>query len=421
MNDLIVKGGLVIDTEPSPTVLGRVDVLISGGRIAALGPDLPHSPETEVIDATGRIVLPGFVDTHRHTWQAGIRMVLPDGTLPDYLSRVLGELAPAHTPEDIHTAQLAGALECLDAGITTVVDWSHIQFTPGHTDAALAALEESGVRAVFGYAYGGDGGPAGMTAEARRVREHVAASPAPLTMALAAFGPEIAGEEQALAEWRLARDLDLPVTVHMGAMPGLTFLDENGLLDVPTMYVHPNHFTDEGARLIADTGGSASLTPAIEAAMNLGHPATGRLRAAGVPSGLGADTVTAGPGDTFSLMRAAYLLERSRPTAGAPFTARDALHMATLEGARTAGLADVTGSLRPGKHADLILLRADTPAMAAAHDPIAAVVLSADTSTVDTVLVGGRIRKRDGRLVDHDLPALLTRLSETAHRVTTPA
>ncbi|GAA4082575.1 amidohydrolase family protein [Actinomadura miaoliensis] len=427
MNNLLVRNGLVIDTEPQPTVVGTADVLVEGGRVAGVGPGLPAPADAQVIDATGMIVLPGFVDSHRHTWQPAIRAILPDATLGDYLERILGRYAPRHRPEDVYTGVLAGALECLDAGITTLVDWSNIQFTPEHTDANVAALRASGIRAVFGYCYGGDGGFDGMAAEGRRVRtQHFDDSgPGLLTMAIAALGPDLGGAERALHEWRLARDLDLPVTVHMGGLDteaaarGLAFLRENALLDHPATHVHGTYYTDEHFKVIAGGGGTVSVAPTSEAALGMGYPPTGRARAAGVPTSLSADTVTSGPGDMFSLMRAAYLLERARPGgAGMGFTTRDALRTATIEGAEAVGLADVTGSLRPGKQADIVLLRTDLLGTAmAGNDPIAAVVLSGDTRCVDTVIVGGRVVKRDGRLLHHDVAGLLESLAASARHV----
>lgn len=419
---LLIQGGVVIDTDPAPAVIGRADLLVEDGRIAAVGTGLAAAPGTEVLDATDRIVLPGFVDTHRHTWQAGIRAIAPDTTFAAYLERILGELAPRYRPEDVHAGNLAGALECLDAGITTLVDWSHIQLTPAHTDSAVEALRQSGIRAVFAYCYGGAGGPEGLAAEGRRVHaEHFTGAGGLISMAVGALGPEIAGEEYALHEWRLARDLDLPITVHMGghgaesAARGLEFLQAGGLLGPRTSYVHANCYTDEALKRLAGSGGVVSVSPLIEAELGFGRPITGRARAAGAPAGFGADTVTSGPGDMFSLMRLAYAMERARPDgAGMDYTTRDALRMATIEGAEVAGLGDVTGSLRPGKQADLVLLRADALGMAPAHDPIGAVVLSADTSTVDTVLVGGRVVKRDGRLLHHDVSSLVRTLARSA-------
>lgn len=422
--ETVIRNGVVVDTEPQPVVLGTVDVRIRDGRIAEVGPRLRGAPDAEEIDASGRIVLPGFVDAHRHTWQAGIRAIDPDMTMAGYLQRVLGELAPAHGPEEVYAGTLAGALECLDAGVTTLVDWANAQFTGAHTDAGVRALRDSGIRARFGYCHAG--APEDLLPHGRAVFETHFGAPGLVGMVVAALGPEIAGPEHALAEWRLARELGLPVTAHLGgygpegATAGLAFLRHHGLLATPTTFVHANHYDDDQLKLIADSGGGVSVSPVDEMTLGIGYPVTGRALAAGVPTSLSADTVTCAPGDMFSQMRAAFTLERGRP-GGAGFTTRDALRLATVDGARVAGLADVTGSLRPGKQADLVLLRTDTLGMAAAHDPIGAVVLNADTSAVDTVLVAGRVVKRDGRLLRHDLPDVLAALAASAREVTARA
>ncbi len=405
---LLLRGGTAVDTDPVSAT--RADVLVDGGRIAAVGPGL-DAAGAEVVDATGMLVLPGFVDTHRHTWQAGIRATGADISFAGYLDHVLGRLAPRYGPDDVYAGTLAGALDCLDAGITTLVDWSHIQHTPDHTAAAVEALRHSGIRAVFGYC--------SPRPDAKVLAEHMGHDL--VTTAIAPMGPEIVDETTALAEWRLAQELDLPVTVHMGghgaesAERGLDFLTRHGLLGPRTSYVHGNHYTDDALRRIAASGGALSVSPLVEVELGLGVPVTGRALAAGAPIGLGADTVVSGPGDMFSLMRAAYALERGRPNT--EFTTRDALRAATVDGARTAGLGDLVGTLGVGRQADLVLLRTDLPGVAPVHDPAGAVVLCADTRAVDTVIVAGRVVKRDGRLRHHDVAAVLSSLAESADRL----
>jgi cytosine/adenosine deaminase-related metal-dependent hydrolase len=210
----------------------------------------------------------------------------------------------------------------------------------------------------------------------------------------------------------VARELDLPVTVHMGgngtesAERGLEFLKRHGLFGPRTMYVHGNHFTDDALRRIADSGGTISASPVVEVALGFGTPITGRALAAGVPTGLGADTVVSGPGDMFSLMRATH---------GHELSTRDALRAATVDGARVAGL-DV-GTLGVGRPADLVLLRTDLLGMAPATDPIGTIVLSADTRAVDTVLVAGQVVKRHGTLTRHTVSAVLATLAESTARI----
>ncbi|MFL6142616.1 MAG: amidohydrolase family protein [Labedaea sp.] len=404
---LLIRGGDVIDTEPEPVLHRGADVLVDGGVIVAVGPRL-DAAGAQVIDAGRRIVLPGFVDTHRHTWQAVLRTAAVDDDLGSYLQRVLFGFGPRMRVPDVRVANLAGALECLDSGITTVQDFSHIQYTPAHTDAVLAALRESGIRAVFGYGYPVQDDAGRDLDEVRRVREQLGKDDANglLTMALSPVGPAYAPMDEVEQDWRLADELGLPIVIHIGSGPArerpIEALAQRDLLRANTLYVHGNSLPDQELAMIAESGAAMSITPAVEAQMGHGAPMINRLRAAGITTGLGVDVVTTVAGDMFSLMRAALLT--SQLAGGPRLRAADALRLATLDGARALGLADRIGSLRPGKQADLVLLDADAVNLAGTHDPIGAVVTAAHPGNVHTVLVAGRVVKRDGRLV-HPFPA----------------
>ncbi|WP_327155704.1 amidohydrolase family protein [Streptomyces tubercidicus] len=425
---LLLRGGLVIDTAPHPVVHPHTDVLIEEGRIAAVGRGLPGDETDtglEVIDARGLIVLPGFVDTHRHLWQAVLRSAAVDESLDSYLGRILGDLSGRFTPADVYTGNLLGALECLDSGVTTVQDFSHVQYTPEHSAAAIEALEEAGIRAVFGYGYPVFDDTARRADWVREVRtRYFPSRDALLTMALAPVGPSFAPPETVREDWLLARELGLPIAVHVTAGPvamrPITALQEQGLLTAGTLYVHGNSLPDSELRLIAESGGAVAITPAIEASMRFGAPMAGRLRRAGIPTGLGADAVTSAPGDMFSQMRAALMSSHfdgdgngDGEAGTATVKAADVLRMATAEGAEALGLGGEIGSLGIGKRADLVLLRTDALNLApVAHDPIGAVVTAAHPGNIDTVLVDGRAVKREGRLVYGELGSVL----DTAHR-----
>jgi 5-methylthioadenosine/S-adenosylhomocysteine deaminase len=146
-NRLLLRGGHVLTMDPALGDLPKGDVLIDGDAIATVAPQI--DADAEVLDASGKIVIPGFVDTHRHTWEAAIRGCAPNATLDDYFVEVLDTFAPVYRPEDVYASNLAGALECLNAGITTLVDWSHINNTPEHPDAAIRGLQEAGIRAQY--------------------------------------------------------------------------------------------------------------------------------------------------------------------------------------------------------------------------------------------------------------------------------
>ncbi|WP_405650218.1 amidohydrolase family protein [Streptomyces sp. NBC_00019] len=417
----LLRAGHVISMDPDIGDLPRGDVLIEDGKIAAVRPEI--SADAEVLDMTGRIVIPGFVDTHRHTWEASIRGVAPDATLDDYFVDILDTFAPLYTPEDVYAANLAGALECLNAGITTLVDWSHINNTPEHPDAAIRALAETGIRAQYAYGsantsladYWFESKIAIPGDDVRRIRaKYFASDDSLLTMGLATRGPGFCVNDVVTAEWGLARELDIPITVHvgMGRLAGrfgmVKQLHDLGLLGPDTTYIHCCYFSEEEWRMVADSGGTVSVAPQVETQMGHGWPPVMKAIEHGLRPSLSIDVVTTVPGDMFTQIRAAFGAERARvnaecwqadvPVPETMLTARRMLEIATLNGAHVAGLEDRTGSLTPGKRADVVAIDATALNVAPVHDAAAAVTLSADVSNVDTVLVDGVIRKRDGKL-----------------------
>jgi 5-methylthioadenosine/S-adenosylhomocysteine deaminase len=419
---ILVKNGYVITVDRQLGDIAGGDVLIEGDTIVDVGSDL--SADAEVIDATGNIVIPGFVDSHRHTWETAIRNCAPNATLDDYFVEVLDSFAPLYRPEDVYASNLAGALECINAGITTLLDWSHINNTPDHPDAAVRGLQESGIRAVYAYGsantslagYWFNSSISIPSDDVGRVRStYFSSDEGLMTMALATRGPGFCQEDVVREEWGMARELGLPITIHiaMGKLAGkwsmLKQLDDLGLLGADTTYIHSCYLTDEEWELVAKSRGTISIAPQVEMQMGHGWPPVTKARSYGLRPSLSIDVVTTVPGDMFTEMRCAFAAERWRsndsvwksedPLPEEALTARDMLTMATLDGAHVVGLESRTGSLTPGKQADVVMIDGHAPAVAPVTDPVGAVVLSADTSNVDTVIVGGQIRKRDGRLL----------------------
>lgn len=419
---LLITGGHVVPVDPTVEGGPDVDVLVEDGRIVAVERDLA-GVDAEIVDAAGTIVLPGFVDTHRHTWETVLRGMLPACTLDEYLAHLAGVVGPAFEPADVYAGNLLGSLEALNAGITTMVDWSHANNTPDHADEGIRALREAGIRAM--YAHGtparGDwwvGSTHGHPDDARRVRgQYFSSDDGLLTFALALRGPGVTSPEVVAHDWRLARDLAARISVHVGMRitgvhtSAVAELHEAGLLGPDTTYIHASTSTDEELALIAESGGTLSIAPYVEMLMGHGHPPTGRSLDHGIAPSLSIDVATSVPGDMFTQMRTVLVEDRIRTfdedTPDVPFAPRlthsDVLRMATTNGAAASGLDHRVGTLTPGKAADLVLLRADAINTIPVVDPIATIVTSADTSNVDTVLVGGEIRKRHGRLVGVDL------------------
>lgn len=432
----LVRGGRVLTMDEHGTELPVGDVLLADGVITEVGPELAVPPGTEVLDASGSLVLPGFVDTHRHTWQTPLRHLGAQWSLADYLRYLLGDMGARFRPEDVYAGTLLGALGALDAGITTLVDWAHVQNTPAHSDASVAALRDAGIRAVFGHGWSlaGDwlGTPAPHPADIRRVRTELLSDDGALvTLAMAAQGPDFVGIEHTVTDFALARELGIPITAHVAGgradsnRRGIAVLDETGLLGPDLTLVHVNGAPEQDLRRLADRGGHVSISPQIELTMpGLGAGvAVRRMLAAGLRPSLSVDSETAAAPDMFTQMRfalAAHRADTPDPEPGSgdrALPAAEVLRMATEYGARAAGLAGRVGSLVPGRAADVVLLRTDSAGLAPVASAADAVVLAGHPGLVDTVLVGGRVVKRAGRLVA-DLGRARELAAETAARVT---
>src|SRR5215213_1902840 len=439
MSKTLLKGGTVISMDPEVGDLEVADVLVEDGKISAIQQSL--DADAEVVDCTGKILIPGFIDSHRHTWEAAIRGCAPNATLDDYFVEVLDTFAPLYQPDDVYASNLAGSLECLNAGITTLVDWSHINNTPEHPDAAIKALQETGIRSQYAYGsantslekYWYFSAEAIPDDDVKRVRStYFSSDDGLLTMGLATRGPAFTQDQVVQSEWALARELGIPLTVHvgMGRLAGryamVEQLDRLGLLGPDITFIHCCYFSEHEWQRVADTGGTISIAAQVELQMGHGWPPVNKSIQFGLRPSLSIDVVTTVPGDMFTQMRAAFGAERARVNAVAweanvtvpetMLTARQVLETATINGAYVAGLEDRTGSLTPGKRADIVVLDATAINMTPIHDPVAAVVLMADVSNVEHVLVDGEFRKRDFRLTG-DLAKAQTEVQNSRDRL----
>jgi 5-methylthioadenosine/S-adenosylhomocysteine deaminase len=432
---LLIKDGCVLTLDERVGDLPRADVLIVGGRIEAVGVDLDVG-DCEVIDAGAMIVMPGFVDTHRHTWQTALRGICADWTLLDYFRGIRLHISTAITPDDMYAGNYVGALEALEAGVTTLLDFSHCTNTPAHADEAVRGLRDAGVRGVF--AYGLYPVPLAdpffrsheeRVEDARRVRSEHFSAAGPLRMGIALTELGLVPFDATVDEVALARELDVLVTAHIGTVRDpswpreVEILHAAGLLDANQVHVHCNACSQRELELVAQSGASISVTPETELQMGMGFPITGRALAAGLDFGFGCDIVSLGSGDLFNQMRLGLQAQRALeneerlqhgelPTE-LSLTARDALRIATIGGARAMGLDSEVGTLAPGKRADVILLSTESLRFAPWNDPVSAVVLHANAADVATVVVGGQVVKRDGRLVG-DASARARRLARSS-------
>src|SRR4030088_216898 len=399
MTKLLLKSGIVVTQDPKLGVLPPGDVVVEDGRIAAVARNLKADAET--IDCAGHFVLPGLINAHMHTWQTALRSVAANWTLLEYFRHVHAGLATVFVPEDIHIATLAGALNQLDHGVTTLVDWAHNNPTPAHTDAGIAGLKESGIRAAF---FHGSPKPDPKPGEPhfsevphpRREVERLLAGPLAdrnglVTLGLAILGPHYSTLDVSMHDFRLAREFNLIASMHQGGGPpktpgGWEKLIEAGVVGAGVNIVHGNDLPDDLLQRLVDLGVSFSVTPENEMIQGHGFPITGRLLKRGTRPSIGVDLESILPGDLFSAARVALSMQRaldnaeSRQSHGTiPATTtiptREALRWVTTEGARMLGRDHRAGSPAPGKLADLVVINADDLNLFPVHDPVSTVVM----------------------------------------------
>ena len=380
---VLIKGGTVLSLDRAVGNTVGADVLIEDGIIAEVGPSL-RARSADVVDASDTIVMPGFVDAHRQLWRSLFRNL--DDTSGVDVSRHF-------TADDLYAATLVGLLQALEAGITTVVDWCAISDDVTLVEAAMSAHADAGVRTVL-----------------------VASTVGPMRatdVTLACASPDLV--EGALHDvttrWARAREAGQRIHARAGISEAsrgeVAELGHRGLLGADVTLSHCHHLSDADLDAIAASSTAVALTPASDMAGGSGLPQLQQLIDRGVRPGLGIGDERLSPGDIFAQMRAVISVQHATSfdrklagKGGVPnlLGTRDVIRYATVEGARAAGLSSITGSLSPGKRADVIVLRTDRPNIAPVNDPIGAVVWGMDTSNVDWVFVGGRALLEHGQL-----------------------
>ncbi|ACO80130.1 metal dependent hydrolase [Azotobacter vinelandii CA] len=416
---LLVHGGYVMTMDPTLGDIDGGEVLIRDGRIVAVGRGL-DAGDAHRIDARGQVVLPGFVDTHSHLYVTTMRGQFRnrDGQFFPVSSR----LAAAMTPEDTRTAMQLGALELLQGGITTTADFFDNILTPAHGEAGVQALEASGIRAVMYY-----GGPDKTTrhpidlAQLRALAER-RGKDARVRIGLAWRLPRDRGDADNWAmrqrEYDTARGLGLPIQVHVSGEPAPMFeaLIQRDYLFPGLTVVHATDAGQERLQALERAGGGLALTPPSEQRVGYGLTRLDHF-ATVTRQGLGIDgNSLAGSADMFATLRLAALTWSGGARDERAPAPRALLELATRRGAEAVGLGDEVGTLAPGKRADLQVI--DPAALNlggfGGGDPAALLVYSARPDNVRTVLVDGRLVKRDGQPVGVDAADLLERARRSA-------
>jgi cytosine/adenosine deaminase-related metal-dependent hydrolase len=453
----VIRGGSVMSLDPKVGDFAQADVLVEGKKILAVGPNL-HAGGAAEIDATGRIVMPGFIDTHHHQFETVLRSFLADGLLLpgtpggdiDYYHYILLTFAPVYRPQDVYINELFSGLSQLDDGVTTVHDISQIHHSPAHSDAAVQGLIDAGRRAAFGYFESAGGVPGNQyPTDAVRIKKQWFSSTDQLVTMIMGGEVYLPHYEKA---WIIGRQLGLQVAAHIlspfGIRPTLDLLaqgrgGDSGTLGLgpDNLFVHMTGMSDMAWRRVKDVGAQVSLAVPIEMNMRHGMPPILKMESLKMEPSLSVDVECTLTADFFTQMRSCMNLQRALvnqmildpgfatddwwppqpPDVPNPLTTRDVLRYGTINGAKALRLDGKTGSLTPGKEADIIILDATRINVAPLNQAPGAVVSLMDRTNVETVIVAGKVRKWKGQLLDVDLPHLRQELEASRDYIFTAA
>ena len=418
---ILLKGGTVISMDPKVGDLVQGDVLIEGTKIAAIAPTL-DAAGAQVIDAHDTIILPGFVDCHRHSWEAPLRRINPNSpTLADYTNATHLSFAKAYRPQDHYAANYLTAIGCIDAGITCVIDNSHNSRSADHSDAAVEALIHSGVRAVHasGPPNAGEWAHQWPQDLERLQKKYFSSTDQLVTLRM------FSGVSR--DNWALARKLGLRITTEFQGPQAAALLDplaQDKLVGSDNTFNHCGALPEKTWQIFVDTGANINVCPRSDAQYALGEGLCALQTAwnHGIKPGFSVDNETSYSTDMFMEMRVAFYLQRAiaqnrrfsgDPNPPKPLMVRDVLFCATIGGAHCAGLDDKIGSLAPGKEADLIVIRADDINLYPSNNAVGTVVQAAERSNIDTVIIGGRLRKYRGNVVGLDMRRMKAMVDES--------
>ena len=409
----VFRNGIVLTMDKQKTVINEGDVYVKGDTIVSVGSNLDVPAGTTEIDAKGGIIMPGMVDTHRHMWQTAMRAYGADWTLTQYFVWYYLQYGKLFRPEDMAAGNMLSALEAVEAGVTTTVDWSHGLRTNDHAEAAIEALENAPGRFVF--AYGNiHGGPWEWSTSAEFKNFMSSRSANDMMGYQMAFDVTGDPEFPEKPAFEVANELGLNVTTHAGVWgatsdASINLMYDNGFMKPGTVYVHATTLSDESYQKIAATGGSVSVSTESEQSCGQGYPPTWKLRQHGIDVSMSIDTSVWMSADMFTAMRTTLGADRSREhmiahsssetVTNSALRAEHVVEFATMGGAKALGMEDKIGSLEPGKKADVVLIKNDnSPVMYPLVNPYGHVVMQVNRGDVHTVLVNGEIVKHNHQI-----------------------
>jgi cytosine/adenosine deaminase-related metal-dependent hydrolase len=406
--ELLLRNAYVMTMDPTLGDIPGGDVHIKNGAIVAVGKAI-QAPGATVLDGRRMIVLPGLVETHWHMWNTLLRSFGGEKSDEGYFPTA-ARFGAAMTPDDMYHGTHLAAAEALNCGMTTVHNYCHNLRSRAHAEADIRALRETGLRARWSY-----GWPQGMPdteicnlEDLRAIHRDWAgmSNDGLISLGFAwrgMFRNTALPPEVYRSEFEAARRLGIPISVHVGSREDATgqieALAKENLLGKDVQVIHALSASPAETQMLAKAGTSVGVSPGSELRIGYGFTKISEFLDAGIRLGVSVDsTVLSGDANLFGILKLARNIENAKAHDEFKMSARRALELGTIDGARSLGIDDRVGSLKPRKRADVIMIATNQLNMGVFTDPAHMVIESTQSENVDTVIVDGRILKRGGKL-----------------------
>ncbi|MDT0676957.1 amidohydrolase family protein [Autumnicola musiva] len=418
-DSFLIKDAQVISMDPEIGNFGRASVLVENGFIKTISRNVQIPHDIHVIEGEGAILMPGLIDNHWHLWTSLLRSMAGNEKEKGYF-QMTERFSKLYTPEDMKLAARFAAAEAINSGITCVNDFNHNARSPEFVMASFEGIAEAGLKGRVAYGGYRDLAPDTPTdfEGIKQVLEITSNNDKYKDIALG-LGARSVDSPFLKEDWERARELGMPIDIHVNQRGQIEQLYNKGLLDNDVNIIHANKVTDEEIEKIASTGASVTMTPFTEMRIGFGFPQINRFRKSKVRLGVGVDTTAlSGNANLFAVIKVLQNIANAEAKNEFEILPEEILKMVTTDAAKIQKIQDKTGSITPGKRADLIMLRKNDLNFSTGNRPYHLMTEAAQPANIEFVAIGGKIAKRDGELLNIDKDELVMQAKETFNRFT---
>ncbi|NJN17150.1 MAG: amidohydrolase family protein [Oscillochloris sp.] len=425
--DLLIRNVDILQSDAAATVLLNHDLAIAAGKIAAIAPAIDPGLAGATIDGQGMLATPGMVNAHAHTAMVMLRGSAEDVPIERWFNEYIWPMETNLDEDDIYWGTLLGLAEMIEAGITCVADHYFAM------NRVAQAFESTGMRGLLAWAmFSGPTEAVSLERSAAFVDRWQGAADGRIRTCLGPHAPYTCTPDFLTRSAECAAELGVPIHIHLSESAGqvdqsralygktpVAHLRDCGLFEVPTIAAHVGHPQDDDLDILAAHGVAVVATPKTEMKLAIGVTPATELLDRGLTLALGSDGAASGnSADILEEARLLALLEKARRADAEAMTIARTLPLMSRAGAKALGLEGVTGELRVGLQADLVLFRRNMPRIQPIHNPAANLLYSSSSADVDTVIVAGRLLLHERRLLTIDKARVLQEVAARAERLT---